>query len=637
MSAPPDPDLRVERCGTCGARYNVSRLAIGSRFACRRCASVVTVGAGDGRAHAAPSLPGAPLAEDRREARRWLVAAGAVTLVGVGPRLAAQVASGPGALTDLVGLASLAAAGLVACLASVLRPRPSLLALLGALVVVALLRAHGPDGAALRADASDLAGTSALVLLGAGALRLTSRRDDARGAARPCSLAGAVLLLSTATFRVSMGETRPDLLLRADAATALLRSAGESAREGVDWLGALPTHRFALPDLALGAAAALLVLAAVVPGRRGGPLARAAGVVSCVLLLHAVLSPAAADLVADARTGAPASVGEALAHLGIDSGLALVLLGAAAFAASGGSRGTREAAPSGLLHGLAGVVSALFAWLLLAAEADATADGDLARVVSKVAAGESPLGGTSHAALVFALLAATSLLAALAPGLRRSGPLLGGVGAAVVALAAGPLDLVRALEGTPRAGLLALVVVGAGAAVAGMGAGPGPSGRRGLATVSLATVGLALLGLSVFPTGDVTDADAWIPYPCLLGTMLEALRHGVPLEAWLRDERRFVTAGSTLALLGTTLAAVVGSRRGVVGGLVVGFVGVAVALALFDPAWHAVVAATDARGDAGGDAVAAAREAVVARLPGAPAAVLLAGAALTADAIGRRR
>src|SRR5262249_22614313 len=36
-------ELRVERCPACGARYNVTRLAPGSRFSCRRCGSAVAV------------------------------------------------------------------------------------------------------------------------------------------------------------------------------------------------------------------------------------------------------------------------------------------------------------------------------------------------------------------------------------------------------------------------------------------------------------------------------------------------------------------------------------------------------------------------------------------------------------------
>ena len=70
--------MRVERCAGCGARYNVTRLATGSRFACRRCGAPVVVGTG-------ADAPGAPLAPTSGAAS--LVVAGVLAVLAAALRV----------------------------------------------------------------------------------------------------------------------------------------------------------------------------------------------------------------------------------------------------------------------------------------------------------------------------------------------------------------------------------------------------------------------------------------------------------------------------------------------------------------------------------------------------------------------
>src|SRR5262245_58225140 len=72
--------MQVERCPSCGARYNVSRLRAGATFSCRRCTAKVLVGSAVAAAPAAAAPP-RPRPPAVRVTGLWLAAAGLLTLL----------------------------------------------------------------------------------------------------------------------------------------------------------------------------------------------------------------------------------------------------------------------------------------------------------------------------------------------------------------------------------------------------------------------------------------------------------------------------------------------------------------------------------------------------------------------------
>ncbi|MFO0934120.1 MAG: hypothetical protein U1E39_15640 [Planctomycetota bacterium] len=626
----PADAMRVERCAGCGARYNVTRLAPGSRFACRRCGAAVVVGAGG-------DAPGAPLASPSGVAS--LVVAGVLAVLATALRVVpGGYAAGPdtsvtaslAALTlpDAVALALLATTGGLALVAAARPASRGLRVALATAVVVLVARAHGPATPALRTTAPDLAGAVALALLGGAALVLASPRPETRRAARPWTWVGALLLVAAAASRFAAGSEGTASLLtrRGDAARALLTAVwrGTPAPDG------LSVAYGVVPDLATATAVACLGLVALWPGRRGGALSRVAGRAAVALLVLAHLAGPVATAW-DGRDrwlaeGGLAVVAAQASAAAFEGGLVAWLLAAAALAGLAQPRGgaPRGPAGSGGFLALAAVASVGTAALLADPSGPAPALLEHLRATVGSLASAGPTEPAVGVTLAVALAAAAALALLVAP-LRGRGAFVGGFAAA----AACGADLATSVDGTPRVAFAALAALAAGTAWARRG--PRWDGR-GRALVTAAAV--AIVALLLFPARAPGEAEGPLPFPCALSTWADAVVRTTPatLGAFLADSTAATVTFALLAAAFAALAAAVGPRRPIV----VALGTVAVAAALHPPVSAFLATLTAARDATAGPPLADALGAAAAGLRHGPAAALLAGIACGADAAGGR-
>ena len=632
MTTPTGPAdaMKVERCAGCGARYNVTRLAPGSRFACRRCGAPVVVGAGLDASAASPAAPAG---------RAALVVAGVLAVLAAALRVApGGYATGPEAsmpaalaslaLPDATALALLALTGGLALAAAARPAGRGLLVALAAAVVVLLARAHGPATPALRTTAPDLADAIATALLGGAALVLGSSRSETRGAARPWAWTGTLLLVAAAASRFAAGSAGTASLLtrRGDAARALLTAVwrGTPAPDG------LSVAYGVVPDLATALAVVCVGAVVLWPGRRGGALSRLAGRVAFASLLLAHLAGPVVSLwegrdgwLADGGLGGLAALASSAAFEG---GLVTWLLASATLAGLAVPRGgaPRGPAGSGGFHALAAAVALGTAALLADPSGPAPALLEhLRRTVGSLAS-----DGPTQPAVVVTLavaLAATTALAMLVGPLRGRGAFVGGFAAA----AACGADLATSVEGTPRVAFATLAALAAGAAWARRG--PRWDGRgRALTAAAAATLAALLL----FPARAHGDAVGPLPFPSALATLADACTRLTPatVGAFLADTTSAPLALAALAAALAGLAAGVGPRRPLAWALVA----TAVAAALHAPVAAFLATLTAARDATAGPPLADALGAAAAGLRQVPAAALLAGLACAADAAGGR-
>jgi len=619
--------MRVERCGGCGARYNVTRLASGSRFTCRRCGAPVVVGAGT------------PNAMEPTTPRVALVVAGLVALLAAALRVVpgaytsggeASVAASLAALAlpDAVALALLCVAGGLALVAAARHGSRPVLAALAVATVVLAARAHGPATPALRTTAPDLAGAVALALLGGAALVLGSTRTETRGAARPWAWIGALVGVAAAATRFAAGSegTASLLLRRGDAARALLTAVwrGTPVPDG------LPVAHGVVPDLATALAAALVLAVVAWPGRRGGGVARVAGRAAFALLVGAHLAGPLVTLwdgrAAWLAEGGPAFIAAQVTTACFEGGFALFALGAAALAGLAQPRGGAPRGPAGTGAGLALAAVAAVVTAIVLADAVGPAPASLERVRDAVGrlASDGPTAPAVVVTLLVALAVASALAAVVRP-LRGRGAFVGGVAAG----AACAVDLATSVAGTPRVVFATLVATAAGATWARRGARWDGRGRA----VTMAAAA-ALLLLLVFPARADGEAHGPLPFPSALTSWFNALGGATPgnLAAVVADPALATTGLALAAALIAALAAGVGPRRPVAWALLAA----AAAVALHAPAAAFFAALAEARGAADGPPLADAMGAAAAALRQVPTAAILAGIACAADAAGGR-
>jgi hypothetical protein len=246
--------MQVERCPSCGARYNVSRLRPGAVFACRRCTARVRVG-GDVEASSAPPRVGGP----------GLVIAGALA-IGV-PFLLANPGAGVSAdrwpwevvldgddASLCVTLGAWAVAGGLAIATGLARGGRTLLLLLAPLVAFLLARfsSFGAPGA-------DAARVAWAALAAGGAVHLATRRDDRSAPARAMLACGALGLLASFAGDPASGGFFPDLWARAN--TFVTEVSGDDDARARAWSLAGQS----IPTLCVLVACALALVVAIAP------------------------------------------------------------------------------------------------------------------------------------------------------------------------------------------------------------------------------------------------------------------------------------------------------------------------------------------------------------------------------------
>ena len=604
--------MRVERCGGCGARYNVTRLAPGSRFACRRCGGVVVVSVTPD-ASSPPRTPRAPFVVG---GLLLLVAAVARSWPGV-------VAGAPDdpwgrvvlglPLVDATSLAWLALTGGLALAAAAPAAGRGLHGVLAVAALTMFLRSHAPDGAMflLRAPAP-LAG-AALAALGAGALLLGASAPTARGTARPFVLGGALAFVAAlATTPGAHGASA--LAARAEDVVAWLVAVwrGDEGRDaGSAWPHALPDTLVALGALAAG-------LAVLWPGRRTGGVSRTAGRLAYAAFLVALAAPGLADawalrdrwLAGDGASVVAAQVAATALDRGLAPWLVLSALAATAALPRGGTpRGT---ASTGLAHlAVAGAAAAL----LVAARGAGSATLD---AVHALAADVARAPATAqHAALLVAGGVAL-LLATVRPLRRRGGPAFG-----VLALALAATDLGVPSVGVPRTAWAVLVAAVGGALVARRGARWDGRGR-----VPVLVAAGTLVALLAFPVhGPEAEGGA---YTSALSALVAACTPTDATTSWWTvalDPDVALPACAAVAVAAALFASATGPRTPLVGLAVLA----AVVAAVHGPVAAAVGAAGPAP-TAWDALLAAAAHAVGATA--VPAA--LAALAASGDAVGGR-
>ncbi len=182
--------MQVERCPSCGARYNVSRLRSGTAFACRRCGAKVRVGGG-----ASPEAPA-------RVGGVGLVVAGLLMVAALflyaNPSFGVKAARWPwehwstsGSLarqTDIVLWVLVAALGLAVGLGAAGRRAAGVLL---ALALFLAVRCYS-QSAAFRIDKLRLSWMLAATFLGAGAALVAPRRGEGGAPARALLACGAL-------------------------------------------------------------------------------------------------------------------------------------------------------------------------------------------------------------------------------------------------------------------------------------------------------------------------------------------------------------------------------------------------------------------------------------------------------------
>ncbi len=619
--------LRIERCGGCGARYNVTRLAAGSRFTCRRCGAPVVVEAGT------------PRAMEPRPARGALIVAGLVALLATALRVlpgayasgaeasvAASIASL--ALPDAAALALLSVAGGLALVAAARHgSRPVLVAL--AVVTVALAaRAHGPATPVLRTTAPDLAGAVALALLGGAALVLGSTRTETRHAARPWAYLGGLVLVAAAATRFAAGSegTTSLLVRRGDAARALLTAVWQ----GTPVPDGLPVAYGVVPDLATALAAALVLVVVLWPGRRGGALARVAGRAAFALLVGAHLAGPAVTVWEGRGTwlaeSGPAFVATQVGAACFEGGLALFALGAATLAGLAQPRGGAPRGAAGTGGWLALASFAALGTAVVFADPTGPAPAVFERVRDTVGglASDGPTAPAVAVTLLVALGIASALAAVVRP-LRGRGAFVGGVAAA----AACAVDLATSVAGTPRMVIATLVATAAGATWARRGSRWDGRGRA--VTAAMAA---ALLLLLAFPARTEGEAVGLLRYPSALTSWVDALAGATSADvASIAADPTLATVGLALgAALLAALAAGLGPRPVIAWALVAA----AGAVALHAPAAAFFTALAEARGATDGPPLPDAFRVAAAALKEVPTAAIVAGIACAADATGGR-
>ena len=432
------PEIRVERCPSCGAPYNVTRLDAGARFTCRRCQAVVHVAVD-------PPVTSSP-------SRGALAAAAALLLCA----LATRALPWPPPLdADVVLLGATALAGVLL----LVRPSPSAFVVTGGLLLLLFLRAEGPESSvALGAPEPGIA--LARIALGAGCFALASRRAGSRGAARTLVFGGALgLLASQATTAAVASDAVAEVATRARAVatwwTDVVWSGGDQPPGTSPWSREIP---WALA----GVAALLGTLAALLPGRRAGPVSRFLARVGFASLLLGLLVPSLYDAWGrrDDLLGVEGwrTARSTAADLLLRQGFATWFAGAVLVAHAAWAHGARPATPPSRppFGGWHVTVALLAAGALLLLENPAT--GVVAAQWPWEVLARPGFDRAAGFAVLLGGLALASLSFALAPVLRRGGALP----AMVAGLGMMAVDTGVPEHGVPRAALPVLAAVAAG-------------------------------------------------------------------------------------------------------------------------------------------------------------------------------
>ena len=550
--------MRVERCPSCGARYNVSRLATGAPFSCRRCGAVVVVGAQEGATRGPRTRLGLVVLA--------VLGLAATVLRGLQPAGAWSGPDGDGVLLDLPleALVALATAALACALAGWLglRARPALACAAATAAFWVVARALGPEPGPLTIHGADPAGFLGLVLVAAGALLLAGPHREGRSIARAWALVGAGLV----TAGLAGSTTGPE------APSRLAAAAGDVAAfwRDVVWRGGTPADGASpwareIPWTAQASAALLTVLAAALAFGRVRGLSRFLARSGFLLLVIAAVTPplAAAWAQRDELLGAEGALRTLglVTHAAWDAGIVPALLAILVLGACAGERDAARRSSPATPRPRAGPRHAALA-LVAAATILCLENPGYGVVSTRWPWEEAALGITSVAsatAWLFGALLAAASLACLAPPLRRGGTLV----AFGAALAAGASDLRVPQFGVPAFTIPCLVAAGAGLLWAQRGT-PWSTGGQ----LTSAAVGTALLGLLLWPRASpeiLGGAHGPLLWSCVANSLgAGSAMIGSAIGPSWEDLLRRPTAQASLALLAGLvflLASITGPRR----------------------------------------------------------------------------